>query len=150
MSSICADQLCPRLRVPMRGDGGRLRGLSLEYSCAHHVTWSPNKLWSFRDLPPYLIYEFSDTRDTAFFRFFLMDRLNMSIGIPYIYCQSSLVLPFFTNCSRSNSWAVMSFTEINVIRAKYWTDFFYRSFSLKKGCVVDPDSRRGFSLDQKQ
>jgi hypothetical protein len=25
-----------------------------EYSCAHHVTWSPNKLW--RSIPPYLTY----------------------------------------------------------------------------------------------
>jgi hypothetical protein len=28
------------------GGGGELRGLSAnEYGCAHHVTWSPNKLW---------------------------------------------------------------------------------------------------------
>jgi hypothetical protein len=38
---------------PVRGEGGGggVAGVSAnEYSCAHHVTWSPNKLWS---LPSY-------------------------------------------------------------------------------------------------
>jgi hypothetical protein len=46
--SICADQWRPRIRVQMRGDGGEggSCGVSAnEYSCAHHVTWSPYKLW---------------------------------------------------------------------------------------------------------
>jgi hypothetical protein len=35
-----------RIRVPMRGEGGGGGGVSAnEYSCAHHVTWNPNKLW---------------------------------------------------------------------------------------------------------
>ncbi len=40
----------------MRGDSGVVCcGISaIEYSCGHHVTWSPNKL--FVDLPPYLTY----------------------------------------------------------------------------------------------
>jgi hypothetical protein len=33
------------LRVQMRGEGGRCGVSANEYSCAHHVTWSPNKLW---------------------------------------------------------------------------------------------------------
>ncbi len=34
------------IRVQMRGGGGGSCGVSAnEYSCAHHVTWSPNKLW---------------------------------------------------------------------------------------------------------
>ncbi len=49
MPSIFADQLRPRIRVPipMRGKGrGRLRGLSHWVQlCTHHVTWSPHKLW---------------------------------------------------------------------------------------------------------
>jgi hypothetical protein len=40
------------IRVQMRGGGGGSCGVSAnEYSCAHHVTWSPNK-----DLLPYLTY----------------------------------------------------------------------------------------------
>ncbi len=44
MSSICAD---PRNTSPNEGGGGGGSwGVSAnEYSCAHHVTWSPNKLW---------------------------------------------------------------------------------------------------------
>jgi hypothetical protein len=39
MPTIFADQWRPRIRVQKRGvtDDG--------YSCAHHVTWSPYKLW---------------------------------------------------------------------------------------------------------
>jgi hypothetical protein len=34
------------IRVQMRGGGGGSCGVSADgYSCAHHVTWSPNKLW---------------------------------------------------------------------------------------------------------
>ena len=33
------------IRVPMRGRGGSSGVSANEYSCAHHVTWSPNKLW---------------------------------------------------------------------------------------------------------
>ncbi len=33
------------IRVQMRGEGGSCRVSANEYSCAHHVTWSPNKLW---------------------------------------------------------------------------------------------------------
>jgi hypothetical protein len=29
----------------MRGDAGNCGVSADEYSCAHHVTWSPNKLW---------------------------------------------------------------------------------------------------------
>ncbi len=48
------------IRVQMRGEGARggvpSCGVSAnEYSCAHHVTWSPNKLQRF--LPPYLTYD---------------------------------------------------------------------------------------------
>jgi hypothetical protein len=39
------------IRVQMRGEGWSCVVLANEYSCAHHVTWSPNK---FGDLPPYL------------------------------------------------------------------------------------------------
>ncbi len=44
MSSIFADQQRPRIRVPNWG-GGRCGVSANEHSCAHHVTWSPNKLW---------------------------------------------------------------------------------------------------------
>jgi hypothetical protein len=48
MSSIFADQGRPRNTNPNEGGGGG--GVACvvsanEYSCAHHVTWSPNKLW---------------------------------------------------------------------------------------------------------
>jgi hypothetical protein len=33
------------IRVQMRGEGGSCGVPANEYSCAHHVTWSPNKLW---------------------------------------------------------------------------------------------------------
>ncbi len=33
------------IRVQMRGEGVSCGVSSNEYSCAHHVTWSPNKLW---------------------------------------------------------------------------------------------------------
>jgi hypothetical protein len=35
------------IRVQMRreGGGGSCRVSANDYSCAHHVTWSPNKLW---------------------------------------------------------------------------------------------------------
>jgi hypothetical protein len=33
------------IRVQMRGEGGSCGVSANEYSCAHHVTWSPNKLW---------------------------------------------------------------------------------------------------------
>ncbi len=55
MSSICADQLRPRIWAQMRGGGEGLRVSANEYSCAHHVTWSPNILW--RYIPPYLTYD---------------------------------------------------------------------------------------------
>ncbi len=29
----------------MRGEGGSCGVTANEYSCAYHVTWSPNKLW---------------------------------------------------------------------------------------------------------
>jgi hypothetical protein len=32
------------IRVQMRGEGGSCGVSANEYSCAHHVTWSPNKL----------------------------------------------------------------------------------------------------------
>jgi hypothetical protein len=38
------------------GGGGVAGGVSAnEYSCVHHVTWSPNKFW--RSITPYLTYE---------------------------------------------------------------------------------------------
>jgi hypothetical protein len=48
------------IRVQMRGDGGGGScGVSAnENSCAHHVTWSPNKLWR-STVPPYLTYDFA-------------------------------------------------------------------------------------------
>ncbi len=33
------------VRIQMRVEGRSCRVLANEYSCAHHVTWSPNKLW---------------------------------------------------------------------------------------------------------
>jgi hypothetical protein len=45
ISSISADQKRSRIWVPMRGDWGGCGISSNEYSCAHHLTWSPNKLW---------------------------------------------------------------------------------------------------------
>jgi hypothetical protein len=33
------------IRFQMRGEGGSCRVSANEYSIAHHVTWSPNKLW---------------------------------------------------------------------------------------------------------
>jgi hypothetical protein len=33
------------IRVQMRGEGGNCGVSANEYSWAHHVTWSPNKLW---------------------------------------------------------------------------------------------------------
>ncbi len=32
-------------RVQKRGEGGSCGVSANEYSCAHHVTWGPNKLW---------------------------------------------------------------------------------------------------------
>ncbi len=47
--------IAPSFTRPNAGGGGGLRcGISAnEYSCAHHVTWSPN---NFGDLTPYLTY----------------------------------------------------------------------------------------------
>ncbi len=45
MSSILADQ-----RVQMRGEGGTCGISANQYSCAHHVTWSPNELWRFTSI----------------------------------------------------------------------------------------------------
>jgi hypothetical protein len=48
MSSVLADQWRPLIRVQVRGDwegGGGGEVSANEYSCAHHVTWRPNKLW---------------------------------------------------------------------------------------------------------
>ncbi len=46
MSSIFADQQRPAYKSPNAGGGGGSCGVSAnQYSCAHHVTWSPNKLW---------------------------------------------------------------------------------------------------------
>jgi hypothetical protein len=42
------------IRVQMRGAGGSCGVSANEYSCAHHVTWSPNK--NFGDPPPSLTY----------------------------------------------------------------------------------------------
>jgi hypothetical protein len=50
MSSILADQKRPRIRVPMRGDAGSCGVSANEYSCAHQVTWSPNKLWRYTSI----------------------------------------------------------------------------------------------------
>ncbi len=33
------------IRVQMRGEGGVAGVSANEYSCAYHMTWSPNKLW---------------------------------------------------------------------------------------------------------
>ncbi len=54
MSSSFADQQRPRIRVPMREDRGSCGVSANENSCAHRVTWSPNKLWR---SPPYLTYD---------------------------------------------------------------------------------------------
>jgi hypothetical protein len=43
------------IRVQMRGEGGSCWVSAKENSCAHHVTWSPNKLWR-STVPPYLTY----------------------------------------------------------------------------------------------
>ncbi len=48
MSSIVADQpIAPSYTSPNAGGRGvGVAGVPAnEYSCAHHVTWSPNKLW---------------------------------------------------------------------------------------------------------
>ncbi len=45
MSSTFADQQLPRNTSPNAGGGGSFGVSANEYSCAHHVTWSPNKLW---------------------------------------------------------------------------------------------------------
>jgi hypothetical protein len=45
MSSIFADQEHPPNTSPNAGVGGSCGVSNNEYSCAHHVTWSPNKLW---------------------------------------------------------------------------------------------------------
>ncbi len=45
MSSIFADQQRPCIRVQISGGGGSCGVSATEYSCAHHVTWSTNKLW---------------------------------------------------------------------------------------------------------
>jgi hypothetical protein len=43
----------------MRGDGGGFGVSDNEYSCAHPVTWSPNKLW--RSTSMYLAYGKGET-----------------------------------------------------------------------------------------
>ncbi len=45
MSSILADQYRPSYMSPNARGGGVCRVSANENSCAHHVTWSPNKLW---------------------------------------------------------------------------------------------------------
>ncbi len=47
MSSIFADLQRPRNTSPKCGGRGEVacRVSTNQYSCAHHVTWSPNKLW---------------------------------------------------------------------------------------------------------
>ncbi len=48
MSSILADQQRPWLYLsPNAGRGGSCGLSANENSCAHHVTWIPNKLWIF-------------------------------------------------------------------------------------------------------
>jgi hypothetical protein len=44
-SYILADQQRPRISSPNAGGGGDCGVSANEYSCTHHVTWSPNKLW---------------------------------------------------------------------------------------------------------
>jgi hypothetical protein len=46
------------IRVRMRGEGGNCGVSANEYSFAHHVTWSPNKLWR-ATVPPYFTYGYS-------------------------------------------------------------------------------------------
>ncbi len=45
MSSTFADQERPRISSQNARGGGDCRVSANECSCAHHVTWSPNKLW---------------------------------------------------------------------------------------------------------
>jgi hypothetical protein len=45
MSSIFADQYSALVLESQCGGGGGCGVSANEYSCAHHVTWSPNKLW---------------------------------------------------------------------------------------------------------
>ncbi len=43
---LCWPIIAPSYSSPKAGDGGWGCGVSAnEYICAHHVTWSPNKLW---------------------------------------------------------------------------------------------------------
>ncbi len=43
---VVVDQKRPHIRVQLGGMGAGKGGVSAnEYSCAHHETWSPNKLW---------------------------------------------------------------------------------------------------------
>ncbi len=49
----------PRIRVPMRGEGGVCGVSANEYSCAH-ITWHGAQI-KFGDLPPYLTYGFQSS-----------------------------------------------------------------------------------------
>jgi hypothetical protein len=44
MLSIFADNSALVVRVQMLGEGGCCGVSAIEYSCAHHVTWSPNNV----------------------------------------------------------------------------------------------------------
>jgi hypothetical protein len=41
----CLTNIAPSLGAQMWGEEGSCGVSADEYSCAHHVTWSPNKLW---------------------------------------------------------------------------------------------------------
>ncbi len=58
VSNGCRKETLLRKRtrgLQIAGDRGGCGVSANEYSCAHHVTWGPSKLW--RSTPPYLTYE---------------------------------------------------------------------------------------------
>jgi hypothetical protein len=46
----------PVIRVQMQGEGGSCGVSANEYSCAHHVTWSPKKLWRYTSIFNLCVY----------------------------------------------------------------------------------------------
>jgi hypothetical protein len=74
----------------LRGDrGGRgLRVLSQQYSCAHHVTWTPNKLWrssSIFNMPLWKGYEAGPEAESKEKRGVWDPMLELTIISPYVH-----------------------------------------------------------------
>jgi hypothetical protein len=65
MSSILLTNSALVIGVQMRGEGGRCGVSANEDSCAHQVTWTPNKLW----------------RSTSIFNLLLSYNSNIQRGI---------------------------------------------------------------------